>query len=129
MTDNHHPHPRIDAHPDRTGLPATDAACRALIDDIVTSLIILRGGSTHDPGAILSVTASVAAEATDRIPETVWLARTHGYTWDRIGDRLILTAQAARKRYGPYARTRTDLAMHDQQCRSITTNPCRLMPK
>jgi hypothetical protein len=129
MTHNPDPYPHIDAHPDRTALPATDADCRALIDDIVASLIILRGGSTNDPGAILSVTASVAAEATDRIPETVWLARTHGYTWDRIGDRLTLTAQAARKRYGPYVRTRTALAVHDHLCRPITTNPCRPMHK
>jgi hypothetical protein len=106
---------------------STDAECRTLIDDIVASLIILRGGSTNEPGAILSVTASIAAEAGDRIPETVWLARTHGYTWDRIGERLALSAGAARKRYRYYVRTRTDLATHDELCRAINTNRCRPM--
>jgi hypothetical protein len=121
------PYQTLDPYPDRTAIPSTDAECRALIDDIVASLIILRGGSTRDPGAILSVTASVAAEADDRIPETVWIARTHGYTWDRIGERLALTAGAARKRYRHYVHIRTDLAIHDELCRAINTNRCRPM--
>jgi hypothetical protein len=133
MTSDLDPYPELDPYQtvdvdpcqDRTAIPSTDTECRALIDDIVTSLIILRGGSTNDPGAILSVTASVAAEAGDRIPEAVWMARTHGYTWDRIGDRLALTAQAARKRYRHYVQSRTELAMHDELCRGFNTNQCR----
>ena len=122
----HDPYPDIDPYPDRTAIPSTDAECRALIDDIVTSLIILRGGSANDPGAILSVTASIAAEAGDRLPETVWTARTHQYTWDQIAERLALTAtNAARKRYGHHVRIRTELAIHHQRCQAINTDQCR----
>ncbi|MGH9054505.1 MAG: hypothetical protein ACRDYY_01345 [Acidimicrobiales bacterium] len=127
---NQDPYPDLDPYSDRTAIPSTDAACRALLDQSVEFLIILRGGSTKDPGARLSVLASLAAEAAERIPDAVWSARVlHRYTWDLVAERLAITADAARKRYSHDTRTRSELAMHDHRCRAVNTNDCRPMCK
>jgi hypothetical protein len=92
----------FDPCPNRTTFPYVDSSCRALLDQAVLSLITLRGGATLDPGARLSVLASLAHDADGRIPDTVWIARVHhGYTWNDIAERLGITAKTARYRYRP----------------------------
>ncbi len=99
-------YPDVDPWPDRTAIPDTDAECRVLIDDAVSSLVAVRGGSPRDPGAIVSVLVSLAIEADARLPDAVADARDQGYTWDAIADRLATTVPAARHRYAWYARAR-----------------------
>ena len=125
-----YPYDDLDPYPNRTLIPSCDADCQALIDQAVESLIILRGGSTRDPGAHMSVLASLAAEADDRIPDTVWSARTHHhYTWNLIAERLALTPQAARKRYSHYVQLRSQPPVHEQRCQTICTQFCQPMCK
>jgi hypothetical protein len=101
------PYPEPDPYADRTHIPYSDPACRALLDQLVHSLITIRGGATLDPGAQLSVLASIHAETTQRVPHTVWIARYHhGYTWPQIARRMGLTTKIARNRYSTYIPTR-----------------------
>jgi hypothetical protein len=91
--------------PGFTAIPYTDTASAGLIDEAVRALVILRGGSAHDPGASLSVLVSLAAEAEARIPDAVWLARVrHGYSWGQVAERLGLVTETVRRRYGDYVR-------------------------
>jgi hypothetical protein len=96
---------------ERTDWPFTDNDCRALLEQAVHDLIILRDGSEKDPGAKLSVLESLRLAAEDWIPEVVFEARVaHGYSWDRVATRLgVFSALAARRRYGFYERLRPDL--------------------
>ena len=58
-----------DPGPGFTVIPYTDSESAGLIDEAVHSLIILRGGSAHDPGAMLSVLVSLGVEVEARIPD------------------------------------------------------------
>jgi hypothetical protein len=101
---------RIGTAPDYTAIPYTDADSSALLDEAVRSLVILRNGSPRDPGARLSVLVSLLADAEARLADSVWLARTRdGYSWDRIAERMALTADAVRHRYGGYVRACSEL--------------------
>lgn len=103
------PYPDIDPWSDRTAIAHVDVACRALLDDVVASLILLRGGHPKDPGATISVLASLIAEADSRLPDAVADARDHRYTWDRIAERLGTTIPTAQRRYSAHHRVRTEL--------------------
>jgi hypothetical protein len=97
-----------DPYPDRTGIPYTDTASTTLLDELVNSLIILRGGATLDPGAQLSVLASLQAQTDQRIPNLVLIARLHhGYPWTTIASRLAITTDTARRRYSTYIHARS----------------------
>lgn len=100
-----YPYPYLD----RTAIAYTDSASGALLDDITAVLVDLRGGSPQDPGARLSVLASILAEADSRIPDTVWCARAHHYSWEQIAERIGITTSAARRRYSRYATQRSEL--------------------
>ena len=92
--------PYPDPSPDRTAVPYVDEDCRVLLDQLIESLVILRGGSCFDPGAQLSTIASIQQDIQRRIPLAVIVARTHhGYPWNTIADRLGITSSAARSRY------------------------------
>jgi hypothetical protein len=96
------PHPGHDQPhwwPDHTLIPATDAACQAILDRAVACLILVRGGDPHDPGAVISTLVSLIADADDRLPGAVARARTRGYTWNRVAERLGTTISAARHRF------------------------------
>ncbi len=98
-----------DPGPGFTAIPYTDTASAGLIDEAVHALVILRGGSAHDPGATLSVLVSLAQEAEARIPDAVWLARVrHGYSWGQVAERLGLVTETVRRRYGDYVRACTE---------------------
>ncbi|MGH9057916.1 MAG: hypothetical protein ACRDZY_00135 [Acidimicrobiales bacterium] len=100
------PYPDVEPWPDRTAIPDTDTECRVLVDDAVSSLIVLRGGSQKDPGAYISVLVSLAVETDGRVPDAVADAREKGYSWDCIADRLATTVAAARHRYAWYVSAR-----------------------
>jgi hypothetical protein len=98
-----------DPGPGFTAIPYTDTDSAGLIDEAAHSLVILRGGSVRDPGAMLSVLISLAEEAEVRIPGTVWLARVrHGYSWGQVAERLGLVTETARRRYCDYVRACSD---------------------
>jgi hypothetical protein len=99
--------------PDHTLIPSTDAACRAILDHALSCLILVRGGSTRDPGAHISTLASLIAEADARLFDAVADARVHGYTWNRIAERLASTISAARHRFVAYTRCRRQLSLFD----------------
>jgi hypothetical protein len=96
---------------ERTDWPVTDNDCRALLEQAVHDLIVLRDGSENDPGSKLSVLESLRLAAEDWIPEIVFEARVaHDYSWDRVATRLgLFSALAARRRYGFYERVHPDL--------------------
>ena len=97
---DHEPYPDHDPSPDRTAVPYVDQDCRVLLDQVIDSLVILRGGSCLDPGAQLSTIASIQQDIQRRIPLAVIVARTHhGYPWNTIADRLGITPLAARSRH------------------------------
>ncbi len=90
--------------PDHTLIPNCDAACRAILDHALTCLILVRGGDTHDPGATISTLVSLIVEADGRLYDAVADARDHGYTWNRVAERLGTTIPAARHRFAGYVR-------------------------
>ena len=98
--------------PDRTLIPSTDAACRAVLDSALTCLILVRGGIPHDPGSRISTLVSLIAEADARLPDAVADARHQGYTWHRIAERLGTTVPAARHRLASYARRCRQLRLY-----------------
>jgi hypothetical protein len=85
---------------DRTAIPYTDAATAALLDSAVDALVTVRGGRGSDPGARLSVLASLSAELDERTRDVVWRARRRRLSWEIIAERLAMTASGARSRYG-----------------------------
>ena len=99
--------------PDRTLIPSTDAACRAILDHALACLILVRGGDPHDPGAVISTLVSLIADADDRLPDAVADARHHGYTWNRVAERLGSTISAARHRFAGYVRRPRQLDLFD----------------
>jgi hypothetical protein len=84
---------------DRTVIPYTDAASAALLDSAIDALVTVRGGSGSDPGARLSVLASLAAELDERTRDVVRRARRQQLSWEIIAERLATTAHGARSRY------------------------------
>ena len=110
------PRQALDQHPwwpDHTLVPSTDDACRAILDHAVTCLILVRGGDQHDPGAAISTLASLIADADDQLLDAVADARAHGYTWNRIAERLGTTIPAARHRFAGHLRRTRQLNLFD----------------
>ena len=103
---------RADADVDRTAIPYTDAASAALLDSAVDALITVRGGKGSDPGARLSVLASLSAEVDERTCDVVWRARQKQLSWEIIAERLATTASSARSRYTPHAKARHEEDQH-----------------
>lgn len=95
---------------DRTLYPYLDEESLAVVADAVGSLVCLRGSVVGDAGAVLSVLASLIAEAQSRLPDAVFDARDQDFTWAEIATRLATTASTARRRYGHYARWQAGLA-------------------
>ena len=90
---------RDEADVDRTAVPYTDAASAMLLDSAVDALVTVRGGSTSDPGARLSVLASLSAELDERTRDVVSRARSRQLSWEVIAERLAMTAPRARSLY------------------------------
>lgn len=84
---------------DHTAIPFTDIASRTILEAAVLDLTLFRGGSYGDPGASLSVLASLIADAQDLLLTTVADALDFGYTWNLIASRLGSSVSAARHRY------------------------------
>ncbi len=99
--------------PDHTLIPSSDAASRAILDRALNCLILARGGIPRDPGATISTLVSLIADADSRLPGAVAHARDHGYTWNRIAERLGSTIPAARHRFGGYSRRTGQLSLFD----------------
>lgn len=95
-----------EAEADRTVIPFTDAASAMLIDSAVDALVTVRGGRRSDPGARLSVLASLSAEVDERTRDVVWRARQKQLSWEIIAERLATTASSARSRYTPHVKAR-----------------------
>jgi len=92
--------------PDHTLIPFTDVASRAILDHAIACLVLVRGGDPRDPGATISTLVSLIVEAEVRLPDAVAHARSRGYTWNRLAERLGSTIPAARRRYAEHARGR-----------------------
>jgi hypothetical protein len=99
--------------PDHTVIPGTDPACRVILDRAVACLILVRGGDPHDPGAVISTLVSLIADADDRLPDAVAGARAHGFTWNRVAERLGVTVSAARHRFAGHVRRPRQLDLFD----------------
>jgi hypothetical protein len=99
--------------PDHTLIPRTDDVCRAILDHALTCLILVRGGDTRDPGAVISSLVSFIADAGDRLPDAVATARARGYTWNRVAERLGTTIPTARHRFAGHARRSRQLDLFD----------------
>lgn len=99
---------RDEADLDRTVIPYTDAASAMLLDSAADALITVRGGARSDPGARLSVLASLTAELDERTRDVVWRARRQKLSWELIAERLATTASSARSRYNQHVDTRHD---------------------
>ncbi|MGH9656250.1 MAG: hypothetical protein ACRD6B_22635 [Bryobacteraceae bacterium] len=99
---------RNEADLDRTTIPYTDAASATLLDSAVDALVTVRGGRRSDPGARLSVLASLSAELNERTRDLVWRARRHQLSWEIIAERLATTASAARSRYDEHVKAREE---------------------
>jgi hypothetical protein len=97
-----------DAHVDRTAIPYTDAASATLLDSAVDALVTVRGGHRSDPGARLSVLASLSAELDERTRDVVWQARRRQLSWEIIAERLAMTAPGARSRYREHLKAREE---------------------
>lgn len=96
-----------DPRRDRTLHPYTDAGTVAVIDQAVTTLVLLRSPMwLGDPGPTISVLVSLAAEADSRLYDAVADAADQGYSWDQVAFRLDASVATARRRYGPYSRWR-----------------------
>ena len=99
--------------PDHTLIPFADLTSRAILDHALTCLVLVRGGDVRDPGAAISTLVTLIAEAEARLPDAVVDARVHGYTWNRIAERLGSTVSAARHRFSDHARCRLQLRLFD----------------
>jgi hypothetical protein len=99
---------RDEADLDRTAIPYTDTASAMLLDSAVDALVTVRGGRTSDPGARLSVLASLSAELDERTRDVVWRARRRRLSWEIIAERTAMTASGARSRYGRHVQDREE---------------------
>ena len=107
VPDLDHPWDMSDPRRDRTLHPYTDADTVTVIDQAVTTLVLLRAPMwLGEPGPTISVLVSLAAEADNRLYDAVADAVDHGYSWDQIASRLDASVATARRRYGPYTRWR-----------------------
>ena len=97
---------RDEADVDRTAIPYTDAASAALLDSAVDALVTVRGGNRADPGARLSLLASLSAELDERTRDVVWRAREKQLSWEIIAERLATTASTAKSRYTQHVKAR-----------------------
>ena len=95
---------RDEADVDRTVIPYRDSASAMLLDSAVDALVTVRGGQMSDPGARLSVLASLSAELDCRTRLVVSQARSRQISWEIIAERLAMTALRARHRYAVKAR-------------------------
>lgn len=99
-----------DPRRDRAMIPYTDEHTALVIDEAVTSLVLMRAPMwLGDAGPTISVLVSLAGQAEDLVLEAVAAARDQDYTWDQIASRLATTATTARRRYAGYARWRASL--------------------
>ena len=89
---------------DRTVIPYTDAASAMLLDSAIDALVTVRGGRPSDPGARLSVLASLSAELDERTCLVVSRARRCQLSWEIIAERLATTVPRAKSRYAVKAR-------------------------
>lgn len=99
---------RDEADVDRTAIPYTDAASAMLLDSAVDALVTVRGGRRSDPGARLSVLASLSAELDERTRDVVSRARSCRLSWEIIAERLAMTAPGARSRYTAHVKGRKE---------------------
>jgi hypothetical protein len=96
-----------DPRRDRTLHPYTDADTATVIDQAVTTLVLLRAPMwLGDPGPTISVLVSLATEADSRLYDAVADAADQGYSWDQVAFRLDTSVATARRRYGSYSRWR-----------------------
>jgi hypothetical protein len=96
---------------DYTRIPFGDEVSHAILDHALACLTLIRGGDPQDPGATIATLVSLIIDAQARLPDAVADARDHGYTWNRIAERLGGTIPAARRRYAGYARDRRQLRL------------------
>ena len=100
-----------DPRRDGAMIPYTDEVTAVVIDEAVTSLVLMRAPMWFgDAGPRISVLVSLAGQAEDLVFDAVAGARGRGYTWDEIASRLGSTATTARRRYAGYTRWRASLA-------------------
>ena len=99
-------------HPecDRSLHPGIDEEALDLVEEVVESLVCLGGSGLGDAGTVLWALASLIAGAVVRVPGALADARDQDYTWAEIATRLAVSASAARRRYGHYARWRAERA-------------------
>ncbi len=101
-----------DPRRDRTLCPYTDVDSARLVEEAVTTLVVLRAPMwLGDPGPTISVLVSVAGQANSGLYDAVAEARDQGYSWDQIASRLATSVAAARRRYASYSRWRTTLPL------------------
>jgi len=88
-------------------VPYTDDDTAALLDDAVTSLVLMRAPmQLADAGPTISVLVSLAVEAEGLLCDGVADARDQGYRWTEIASRLAISPATARRRYAAYSRRR-----------------------
>lgn len=96
-----------DPRRDRALIPYVDEECAVILDEAVTSLALVRAPMwLGDAGPTVSVLVSLAEAIAGRLWDAVAEARDQGYTWDEIASRLAASPAGARRRYGPYARSK-----------------------
>lgn len=94
---------------DRTAIPYNDDDTKALIDQAVETLVLIRCPTgLGDPGPTLSVLASLAADIQNRFDDAVADARDHSYTWDQIASRLAVSPRTAQRRHAAYTTWRKE---------------------
>ena len=100
----------VDPRQDRALFPYTDECTVVLVDEAVTSLVLMRAPMLlGDAGPAISVLVSLATEAEQLLFEAVASAREQGYTWGEIAGRLACSAPTARRRYALYSRQRASV--------------------
>jgi len=84
--------------------PFCDQASQAVVDQAVASLGTVRDPDwLGDAGVRLHVLASLIAQATALLPDTVAEARDQGYSWAEISDRLGIAATTAERHFSQRA--------------------------
>lgn len=107
MADLDRPWALCDPRRDRTVYPYTDADTATVVDQAVTTLVVLRAPMwLGDAGPTISVLVSLVGEADSRLYDAVADARDQGYSWDQVASRLATSVSTARRRCGPYSRWR-----------------------
>jgi len=92
------------AHPDR---PVIDEDSETVLEDAVELLGTLRSPlNAGHAGLRIHALASLIAQAEALLPDAVADARERDFHWSEIAADLGISATAARRRYGDYARTR-----------------------